>query len=46
MEKTMVYGYVRMSTAGRVKEGFSLEQQKEEIVNFCEENNYIRGMIK
>ena len=40
MEKTEVFGYVRVSTAGQVKEGFSLEQQKEEIVNFCEENNY------
>ncbi len=45
MEKTEVFGYVRVSTAGQVKEGFSLEQQKEEIVNFCEENYYIRGMI-
>ena len=40
MENTRVFGYVRVSTAGQVKEGFSLEQQKEEIVNFCEENNY------
>ena len=40
MEKTTVFGYVRVSTAGQVKEGFSLEQQKEEIVNFCEENGY------
>ncbi len=40
MEKTEVFGYVRVSTAGQVKEGFSLEEQKEEIVSFCEENNY------
>ena len=46
MENTSVFGYVRVSTAGQVKEGFSLEQQKEEIAKFCEENYYIRGMIK
>ncbi len=40
MENTRVFGYVRVSTAGQVKEGYSLEQQKEEIVNFCVENNY------
>ncbi len=40
MEKIEVFGYVRVSTAGQVKEGFSLEQRKEEIVNFCEENSY------
>ena len=34
MENTSVFGYVRVSTAGQVKEGFSLEQQKEEIVKF------------
>lgn len=34
MEKTEVFGYARVSTAGRVKEGFSLEQQKEEIAKF------------
>ncbi len=39
MEKTEVFGYVRASTAGQVKEGFSREQQKEKIDNFCEENN-------
>ena len=31
MENTRVFGYVRVSTTGQVKEGFSLEQQKEEI---------------
>ena len=40
MEKTRVFGHVRVSTSGQVKEGFSLEQQKEEIVDFCEENGY------
>jgi len=39
MENTRVFGYARVSTAGQVKESFSLEQQEEEIVNFCEENN-------
>ena len=28
MENTRVFGYVRVSTMGQVKEGFSLEQQK------------------
>jgi len=40
MENTRVFGYVRVSTTGQVKEGFSLEQQKEEIVAFCKENGY------
>ncbi len=40
MGNTRVFGYVRVSTAGQVKEGFSLEQQKEEIGNFCDENGY------
>ena len=40
MENTMVFGYVRVSTSGQVKEGFSLEQQKEEIIKFCDENGY------
>ena len=31
---------MRVSTVGQVKEGFYLEQQEEEIVNFCEENDY------
>jgi len=40
MENTRVFGYVRVSTTGQVKEGFSLEQQKEEIIKFCDENRY------
>ncbi len=40
MENTRVFGYVRVSTTGQVKEGFSLEQQKEEITKFCDENEY------
>lgn len=40
MENTRVFGYVRVSTTGQVKEGFSLEQQKEEITKFCDENGY------
>ena len=39
-DKIMVFGYVRVSTTGQVKEGFSLEQQKEEIIKFCDENGY------
>ena len=38
--KIMVFGYVRVSTTGQVKEGFSLGQQKEEIARFCDENGY------
>ena len=40
MENIRVFGYVRVSTTGQVKEGFSLEQQKEEIIKFCDENGY------
>jgi len=40
MENTRVFGYVRVSTTGQVKEGFSLDQQKEEIIKFCDENEY------
>ena len=40
MENIEVFGYVRVSTTGQVKEGFSLEQQKEEVVKFCDENGY------
>ncbi len=39
-DKVMVFGYVRVSTTGQVKEGYSLEQQKEEITSFCKDNGY------
>ena len=35
-----VLGYVRVSTENQAKEGYSLEQQKWEIENYCEENNF------
>ena len=38
--KLMVFGYVRVSTSGQVREGYSLEQQKEEIIKFCQDNGY------
>ncbi|GED33261.1 recombinase family protein [Brevibacillus centrosporus] len=37
MEK--VVGYVRVSTKGQVKDGYSLSYQVEEIERFCKENN-------
>lgn len=40
IEEIKVFGYVRVSTTGQVKEGFSLEQQKEEISRFCQDNGY------
>ncbi|MBD3185015.1 recombinase family protein [Candidatus Poribacteria bacterium] len=40
MENTQVFGYVRVSTSGQVREGYSLEQQKEEINKFCSENDF------
>ena len=40
IESTKVFGYVRVSTTGQVKEGFSLDQQKEEIIKFCQDNAY------
>jgi len=39
-DKIMVFGYVRVSTTGQVKEGYSLEQQKDEIARFCKDNGY------
>jgi site-specific DNA recombinase len=34
MEK--VFGYVRVSTSGQAKDGYSLDQQRDEIRSFCE----------
>ena len=39
-DKIKVFGYVRVSTKGQVQEGYSLEQQKEEIIKFCQDNDY------
>jgi len=38
--RIMVFGYVRVSTSGQVREGYSLEQQKEEVIKFCQDNGY------
>lgn len=35
-----VFGYVRVSTDGQVKQGFSLAEQKAEIEKYCKESNY------
>ena len=40
IEEIRVFGYVRVSTSGQVREGYSLEQQKEEIIKFCQDNGY------
>ena len=40
IEKIRVFGYVRVSTSGQVREGYSLEQQKEEIIKFCQDSGY------
>jgi len=34
-----VYGYCRVSTLNQAKEGFSLSEQHEEIVRYCNDNN-------
>jgi DNA invertase Pin-like site-specific DNA recombinase len=35
-----VFGYSRVSTIGQAKEGYSLTEQREEIVRFCQENSF------
>lgn len=37
---TKVVGYVRVSTDGQAKHGYSLEEQKEEIKKFCNSQDY------
>jgi DNA invertase Pin-like site-specific DNA recombinase len=34
-----VVGYVRVSTQGQVKDGYSLQYQFDEIKRYCKENN-------
>lgn len=38
MEK--VFGYIRVSTENQVKQGYSLDEQREEIEKYCMENKY------
>lgn len=35
-----VYGYIRVSTEGQVKQGYSLAEQQEEIEKYCKNNGY------
>lgn len=35
-----VYGYIRVSTEGQVKQGYSLAEQRAEIEKYCKENAY------
>lgn len=40
-EKTVaVVGYVRVSTENQVKQGYSLDEQREEIEGYCDSQNY------
>lgn len=32
-------GYIRVSTYGQMKEGYSLGYQREEVIRYCELNN-------
>jgi site-specific DNA recombinase len=34
-----VVGYIRVSTQGQAKDGYSLKYQEDEIKVYCEENN-------
>lgn len=38
--KVNVFGYIRVSTEGQVKQGYSLAEQREEIEKFCDSNGY------
>ena len=35
-----VFGYVRVSTEGQVKKGYSIDEQCEEIEKYCKDNSY------
>lgn len=35
-----VYGYIRVSTEGQVKQGYSLAEQRAEIERYCKEQCY------
>ena len=42
MENNMVnvYGYIRVSTEGQVKQGYSLAEQRAEIEKYCSSKSY------
>lgn len=35
-----VYAYIRVSTEGQVKNGYSIEEQKAEVIKYCNEKGY------
>ena len=35
-----VFGYIRVSTESQVKQGYSLEEQEEEIERYCTDNGF------
>lgn len=42
-----VYGYIRVSTEGQVKQGYSLEEQRAEIEKYCSSKSYnLIGIFK
>ena len=38
--KLNVYGYIRVSTEGQVKQGYSLAEQRAEIEKYCSSKSY------
>lgn len=34
------YGYIRVSTENQVKQGYSLDEQQEEIIKYCKDNGF------
>ena len=42
-----VYGYIRVSTEGQVKQGYSLAEQRAEIEKYCSSKSYnLREIFK
>lgn len=37
--KLNVIGYIRVSTQGQARDGYSLKYQEEDIIAYCDENN-------
>ena len=45
--RVKVYGYIRVSTEGQVKQGYSLAEQQAEIQKYCKEQGYsLVGIFK